>query len=71
MTTLVLPSGRHVRVRASAKQIRDRLRHPGYIKVGKATLGRDQVALICVDNEVVDEEKRRVLSRRYRRSVPS
>jgi hypothetical protein len=66
MTTLVLPSGRHVRVRASAKQIRERLRHPGYIRVGKAKLARDQVVLICVDNDVVDEAKRRVLSRRYR-----
>lgn len=67
MTTLVLPNGRRVHVRASSKQIRDRLRHPGYIKIGKAKIRRDNVALICVEEEVVEETKRRILSRRYPR----
>ena len=67
MTTLVLPNGRSVRVHASAKQIRDRLRHPGYIKIGRAKIRRDNVALICVDEEIVEETKRRILSRRYPR----
>jgi hypothetical protein len=67
MTTLVLPSGRRVRVRASAKQVRERLRDPGYIEVGKAKLRREQVALICIEHDAVEETKRRVLSRRSRR----
>jgi 2-phosphoglycerate kinase len=67
MTTLVLPSGRQIRVRASARQVRERLRHPGYISVGKAKLRREQVALICVEEEAVEEAKRRVLSRGFRR----
>ena len=67
MTTLVLRNGRQVRVRQSAKEIRERLRHPGYIRVGKAKLRREQVALICVDPEAVEDAKRRLLSPRHYR----
>jgi hypothetical protein len=74
MTTLVLQSGRRIRVVLSAKQIRERLQHPGYIEVGKARLTREHVALICVEHEVVEETKRRILSPRLgitRRRRPS
>jgi len=64
MTTLILRSGLRVRVRQSAKEIRQRLRQPGYITIGKAKLRREQVALICVDHEAVEETKRRILSPR-------
>jgi hypothetical protein len=53
-----------VRVRQSAKEIRERLRHPGYITIGRAKLRREQVALICVEYEAVEETKRRILSPR-------
>ena len=64
MTMLVLSSGRRLRVRMSAKQIRELLRQPGYIKIGNARLKREQVALICVEHEVIEETKRRILSPR-------
>jgi hypothetical protein len=67
MTTLVLANGRRVRVRQSAKEIRERLRQPGYIKIGKAKLRREHVVLICVDHEAVEDGKRRLLSRRRSR----
>jgi hypothetical protein len=63
MTTLVLPNGRRVRISASAKQVRERLREPGYITIGKARLHRRNVALICVDDEALESARRERLSR--------
>jgi hypothetical protein len=63
----VLPSGRRVRVRQSAKEIRQRLRERGYIRIGRAKLRREHVVLICVEDEVVEDTKRRLLSRQRRR----
>jgi hypothetical protein len=66
VTTLVLPNGRRVRVRQSAKEIRARLHQRGYIRIGRVKLRREQVLLICVENELVEDRKRRLLSRRWR-----
>jgi hypothetical protein len=64
VTTLVLRSGRRVRVRASAKRVRERLREPGYIEIGQAKLHRRQVALICVEEEALESARRERLARR-------